>query len=284
MLDNKIKQIIRQIPIVAFAILLIGISINMFLGPHHIAAGGVSGIGILLEQVLQVDRAITVLVLNGAMLILTYIFLGDDVFVKTAIGSIMLPMALAAVPEIMLAEDRFLSVLIGSTIFAIGVAILYRIEASSGGTTIPPLILKKYYNINKSVGLLATDAIIVFFNIFVFGFEEFLFAIVSLVITSMVMTYLETGINRSKAVLIMSTHHVAEIKMAILTEINTGITIFNVSGGYSGTEKEMMMLILTSQEYQQLVRIVDRFDKNSFVIAYNVSEIHSLGFTYQPLA
>ncbi len=284
MLDNKIKQIIRQIPIVAFAILLIGISINMFLGPHHIAAGGVSGIGILLEQVLQVDRAITVLVLNGAMLILTYIFLGDDVFVKTAIGSIMLPMALAAVPEIMLAEDRFLSVLIGSTIFAIGVAILYRIEASSGGTTIPPLILKKYYNINKSVGLLATDAIIVFFNIFVFGFEEFLFAIVSLVITSMVMTYLETGINRSKAVLIMSTHHVAEIKMAILTEINTGITIFNVSGGYSGTEKEMMMLILTSQEYQQLVRIVDRFDKNSFVIAYNVSEIHGLGFTYQPLA
>ena len=284
MLDNKIKQIIRQIPIVAFAILLIGISINMFLGPHHIAAGGVSGIGILLEQVLQVDRAITVLVLNGAMLILTYIFLGDDVFVKTAIGSIMLPMALAAVPEIMLAEDRFLSVLIGSTIFAIGVAILYSIEASSGGTTIPPLILKKYYNINKSVGLLATDAIIVFFNIFVFGFEEFLFAIVSLVITSMVMTYLETGINRSKAVLIMSTHHVAEIKMAILTEINTGITIFNVSGGYSGTEKEMMMLILTSQEYQQLVRIVDRFDKNSFVIAYNVSEIHGLGFTYQPLA
>lgn len=281
--SNDLKAVVRQLPVVTFAILLIGISINMFLGPHHIAAGGVSGIGILVEQAFSIDRAITVLVLNGAMLILTYIFLGDDVFVKTAIGSIMLPISLAVVPEVMVAQDRFLSVLVGSTIFAIGVAMLYRIEASSGGTTIPPMIFKKYFNINKSVGLLATDSIIVLFNVFVFGFEEFLFAIVSLLITSMVMSYLETGLNRSKAVLIMSTDHVEKIRLSILEEINKGMTIFNVSGGYTGTEKEMMMLILTSQEYQKLVKIIDRYDKNSFVVAYNVSEIHGLGFTYQPL-
>lgn len=281
--QDNIKEVISQIPLVTVAITLIGISINMFLGPHNIAAGGVSGIGILVEHTFNIDRAITVLVLNGFMLILTYIFLGDEVFIKTAIGSIMLPIALALVPEIMVTSDRFFSVLVGSTIFAGGVAILYHIDASSGGTTIPPMIFKKYYNIDKSLGLLATDSIIVIFNIFVFGFEAFLFAIVSLIITSMVMSYLETGLNRSKAVLIMSTHHVEKIKASIHDEINTGITIFNVSGAYSGVEKEMMMLILKSQEYKQLIKIVDRYDRNSFMVAYNVSDIHGLGFTYQPL-
>ncbi|QIK70934.1 YitT family protein [Erysipelothrix sp. HDW6C] len=274
-------KVIKQIPIVAFALALIGISINMFLGPHHIAAGGVSGIGILVEQVSGIDRAVTVMVLNGLMLILTYFLLGKDVFIRTAIGSILLPISLALVPEIMVVQDRFFSVLVGSSIFAAGVAILYKINASSGGTTIPPMILKKYYNINKSVGLLITDAIIVIFNIFVFGTEAFLYAVVSLIITSIVMTYLEMGFKRSKAVLIMSELDIDTIKHAIYKEINRGVTIFNVSGGYTGNNKEMLMVVLSSQEYQKLMTIIDGIDKRSFVIAYNVSEVHGLGFTYQ---
>ncbi|MBP1044281.1 YitT family protein [Vagococcus sp. BWB3-3] len=277
------KEAVKKLPMVALAIGLLGISVNVFLAPHHIAAGGVSGIGILVEQALGIDRAVTVLLLNGVMLILTFFFLGRLIFINTVIGSILLPISLAIIPEVMVAEDRLLSVIVGSAVFAVGVAMLYKMGASSGGTTIPPLILKKYTGLSTSIGLLTTDAIIVVFNIIIFGFEEFLYAIVSIAITSIVMSYIETGLKRRKAVMIMSENSIEEIKEKLLETVSRGITVFSVSGGYTGREKNMLMIILSNQEYPTVLKLVDSIDNNSFVIAYNVAEVHGLGFTYQPL-
>ncbi|TFJ71789.1 YitT family protein [Carnobacterium maltaromaticum] len=277
------KSVIKQIPLVTLSLALIGISINMFLAPHHIAAGGVSGIGVLVEQAFGINRATTVLVLNLLMLILTFFFLGRPVFIKTVIGSMLLPISLAVVPEIKVVEDPFLAVIFGSAIFAVGVAILYKIGASSGGTTIPPLIFQKYFGISTSLGLFLTDAVIVIFNIFVFGTEAFFFAILSLVLTSIVMNYIETGMKRRRAVMIMSENHIDAIKVALLENLNRGITVFSVSGGYTGNEKNMLMIILTNQEYQSILKVIDEIDKTSFIIAYNVSEVHGLGFSYQPV-
>lgn len=277
------KSVIKQIPLVTLSLALIGISINMFLAPHHIAAGGVSGIGVLVEQAFGINRVTTVLVLNLLMLILTFFFLGRPVFIKTVIGSMLLPISLAVVPEIKVVEDPFLAVIFGSAIFAVGVAILYKIGASSGGTTIPPLIFQKYFGISTSLGLLLTDAVIVIFNIFVFGTEAFFFAILSLVLTSIVMNYIETGMKRRRAVMIMSENHIDAIKVALLENLNRGITVFSVSGGYTGNEKNMLMIILTNQEYQSILKVIDEIDKTSFIIAYNVSEVHGLGFSYQPV-
>lgn len=277
------KSVIKQIPLVTLSLALIGISINMFLAPHHIAAGGVSGIGVLVEQAFGINRATTVLVLNLLMLILTFFFLGRPVFIKTVIGSMLLPISLAVVTEIKVVEDPFLAVIFGSAIFAVGVAILYKIGASSGGTTIPPLIFQKYFGISTSLGLLLTDAVIVIFNIFVFGTEAFFFAILSLVLTSIVMNYIETGMKRRRAVMIMSENHIDAIKVALLENLNRGITVFSVSGGYTGNEKNMLMIILTNQEYQSILKVIDEIDKTSFIIAYNVSEVHGLGFSYQPV-
>src|SRR5699024_1270534 len=159
------------------SIALIGVSINMFLGPHDVDAGGVSGVGILVEKALGIDRALTVLIFNVSLLDLAFIFLGKRDFYRSAIGSILLPISFAITPEIMVVDDQMLSVIFGSAIFACGVAILYKIEASSGGTTIPPLIMKKYTGLSPSIGLLICDAIIVVFNLFVFGVTEFFFAI-----------------------------------------------------------------------------------------------------------
>ncbi|TFJ40433.1 hypothetical protein CKN73_08955 [Carnobacterium divergens] len=277
------KNTMKQIPIVTLAIAILGVSINMFLAPHHIAAGGVSGIGILAEQAFGIDRALVVLVLNVVMLILTFFFLGNTVFIRTVIGSMLLPLSLAVVPEVMVTQDRLLSVIFGSALFAVGVAILYKIGASSGGTTIPPLIFKKYFGLNTSVGLLFTDAIIVLFNIFVFGVEEFLYAILSIVITSIVMSYIETGLKRRKAIMIMSETHIEAIKSVLQANSNRGITVFSVSGGYTGTEKNMLMIVMDNQEYPGLLKLINEVDSKAFVIAYNVSEVHGLEFTYQPL-
>ncbi len=128
------------------AIQLLAISVNMFLGPHQIAAGGVSGLGILAESTIGIDRSLVVLGLNVIMLTLAAIFLGKEALVNIVVGAVLFPLSLAWTPEIMLTSHIMLSVIFGSLVFGIGVGILYRIQASAGGTTIPPLILEKYFH------------------------------------------------------------------------------------------------------------------------------------------
>ena len=265
------------------AVLILAISVNMFLGPHHIAAGGVSGIGILAETTFGVERSLVVFILNVVMLILAAVFLGKKIFFNTIAGSILFPFFLGVIPEVMLTSDRLLSVIFGSLIFAIGVSILYKIQASSGGTTIPPLIFEKYFNVNTSKGLFFTDSIIVMMSLYVFGFEEFLFAILSIGITSIIMTYIETGLKRRKAVMIISQGYTQELRQNLMARVNRGLTIFDVRGGQQEQRREMLMIVVSNQEYPEVIRLIDEIDPTSFMITYNVAEVHGLGFTYHPI-
>ncbi|MDE0562803.1 YitT family protein [Exiguobacterium sp. B2(2022)] len=276
------RKRISDVAVILAAILVIGLAINLFLGPHDIAAGGVTGIGILLEEVLDIDRSIVVSVLNGLLLILTFVFLGKKVFYNTLLGSLFLPIALALIPKYMVTSDRFFSVVFGSILFAVAVAMLYRIGASSGGTTIPPLILHKYTGLNTAIGFFLTDALIVVSSVFVFGVESFLFAISSIILTSAVMAYIELGLDRKKAIFIMSESHLDDIKQALYREVDRGITVFDVRGGFQGENREMLMIVLTRGEYQTALKAINAIDKQSFMIVYNVADVHGLGFSYQP--
>lgn len=282
---EKRKQmiILKTYGKITAALFLLAASINLFLGPHHVAAGGVSGIGILLESALGWDRAAVIMVLNIFMLILAYAFLGKGPFLKVLYGSFAFPVAIALVPEYMVAEDRLLSVIFGSAIFALGVAILYKNQSSSGGTTIPPLIFKKYFNLNPAIGLLATDAIVVSMNLFVFGFEEFLFAILSIVITSGVMTYIETGFNRKKSIMILSENHVNEIREAVFDKTARGATLLAAQGGYQQADKQVLLIVASDQEFMQIRQIIENIDPKAFVIVNNVSEVLGQGFSYHPI-
>ncbi|MBE9911649.1 MULTISPECIES: YitT family protein [Enterococcus] len=143
---------------------ILSISINMFFGPHYIAAGGTSGLGILLEYLVQVNRSLVVLALNSVMLLLAIIYLGKQVFMKVLYGSLVLPLLLTYVPKIMFTENKILSIVLGSLIFSVGMSIVYSQNSSSGGTSIPPIILKKYFNIKLSTGLFFIDGIVILLN------------------------------------------------------------------------------------------------------------------------
>ncbi|MFQ7233807.1 MAG: YitT family protein [Enterococcus hulanensis] len=281
--SSTVLSFLLQLLKISVAVLLLAISINLFLGPHDIAAGGASGIGILAESALGIDRSWVVLSLNVIVLILAALFLGKKIFFNTLIGSLLFPLALRIVPIGMLTEDRLLSVIFGSVVFAVGVAILYKIQASSGGTTIPPLIFEKYFGVNPSLGLLLTDMVIVFMSLYVFGFEEFLFAILSIGITSIVMNYIENGLKRRKAVMIISQDNTKEIRDQLTSEIDRGMTVFDARGGKNDCDREMIMVVVTGQEYPLVRKIVDEIDPKSFMITYNVAEVHGLGFTYHPI-
>jgi len=270
---------LKKLAGIIVAVAGISISVNMFLGPHNIAAGGITGLAIIFETLFGFDRSITVFVANGVILIAALVFLGKAVFLSTVIGAILLPVAIRFIPQITVLEDAMLSMLVGSVIMAIAASVLYANHASTGGTTLPPLILKKYFGINPSIGLFISDGIVILLCLIVFSVESFFYAISSIAITAVVMSYIESGIRKRKMVYIISDQS-APIAEEIQTKLERGVTLVPVMGGYERKEKEMIMVTMDSKNYRDLLDIVKKHDDSAFMITDNVSQVHGHGFTY----
>jgi uncharacterized membrane-anchored protein YitT (DUF2179 family) len=273
-------KLLKKLLYIVFSIVLIAVCVNMFLGPHNIAAGGLTGLAIILEQWIGVSRSLVVYIGNGLVLVLALVFLGREVFFNTVIGAALLPFFIDIVPRYTLINDTMLSMLIGSAIFGIAVSILYHHKASSGGTAIPPLILKKYFNLSPSVGLFITDGIVVILCLFVFSVDAFFFAIASIFITSATMGYIENGMDKKKLVYIISDLH-EQITQEILHELKRGVTLIPSIGAFEQQQRPMLLVTLNKKDYQQLLTIVDKHDKEAFMITDTVSDVHGEGFTYE---
>jgi len=270
----------KKLAYIVVAIILISVCVNMFLGPHNIAAGGLTGLAIILESWLGVSRSIVIYIGNALVLVFTFVFLGREIFFNTVIGATLLPVFIGIVPRYMLINDTMLSMIVGSAVFGIAVSILYANKASSGGTAVPPLILKKYFNISTSIGLFITDGIVVLLCLFVFDIDTFFYAIMSIFITSAAMSYLENGMNKKKMVYIISRSHDV-ITQDILHNIGRGVTLIPSMGAFNKNEKPMLMVTLNTRDYQKLLAIVDSHDKEAFMITDTVSDVHGKGFTYE---
>ena len=274
-----IKWTKKIINIVA-AIILLSICVNMFLGPHSIAAGGLTGLAIILEKMMSIDRSLVILIGNGGLLVVTFIFLGKEIFLNTLIGASLLPLGVGLVPKIELISDPMLSMVVGSVLFGVAVAVLYQNNASSGGTAIPPLIFKKFFGLNTAVGLFFADGVVVLLSLLVFSMDAFFYAVSSIFITSVTMSYIENGINKKKMVYIISELH-DEISNAVLNELGRGVTIIPVIGAYERNQRDMLMVTCDKRDYQRLVSIVNKFDEAAFMITDTVSDVHGKGFSYQ---
>jgi len=270
---------IKRIVYIVVAIALIATAVNMFLGPHSIAAGGITGLAIIFETLFGFERSITVLVANAIILSAALVFLGKEIFLNTLIGAALLPVFIRFVPQITLVNDPMLSMLAGSVMMAIAASTMYANQASSGGTALPPLILKKYFGLSPSIGLFISDGIVIVLSLIVFNVDAFLYAIFSISITAIVMNFIETGIRKRKMVHIISDKS-KEITNDILTKIERGVTLVPVVGAYQRTEREMIMVTLDSKNYRDLLNIVKSHDEHAFMITNNVSEVHGQGFTY----
>lgn len=271
--SSKRKKAIVHTLLFLVALEIVAISINFFYAPINVAAGGATGIAILLNAAFGFDRSLTVLAVNILSIFLAMIFLDRSTVKKIVFGSFALPILMRITPSFQIIDDELLAVMIGGIVFATGIAFIYRLDASSGGTTVPPLILKKYFNINTAYSLLVIDMIVTFFNIFVSGTNAFFLAAFSLMITSIVMRRIEIGLDLKQQVTIMSNDHIDEIKERLMSD-EQNLTIMNVRGGYTDNNRDMLLVMVDSQSYRQLLNDVREIDEKAFVVTTNVTEVH----------
>jgi len=274
-----VKFWIKKLLWIIFAIGLIAAAVNMFMAPHDIAAGGLTGLAIILEAWIGVDRAIVVYIGNAIVIICAFIFLGKEVGINTIIGAGLLPFAIDLMPRINLVEDRMLAMIMGSVIFGIAVSIMYKNNASSGGTAVPPLIMKKYLGLKPSIGMFLSDGVVVVLSLAVFDADSFFFAVLSIFITMMVMGYIENGLTKRKEIKIISQHH-EEILADVTSALGKSVTIIPTKGSFSGKETPMLLMLIDAGDYRTLIEIVDKHDEEAFMVTSTVTDVRARGFTY----
>ncbi|MCL2718701.1 MAG: YitT family protein [Lachnospiraceae bacterium] len=279
-INDMLKFWIKKLFFIIFAILLIAVGVNLFLAPHNIAAGGLTGLAVIAESYFGWDRTITIWVGQAIVAVLALVFLGKEIFFNTVIGAGLLPVFIAIIPRYQLINDTMLSMIAGSIMFGIAASTLYHNKASSGGTAVPPLIFQKYFNWRPSLGLLVIDCIVVTLCLLVFDVDTFFFAILSNIITSIVMTQIENGVNKKKCIYIISEKH-KEITNELLYELGRGVTILPATGAYTGSSTPMLMLVVSKPYYRQLIEIVNKHDEKCFMVTNIVADVHGEGFTFE---
>lgn len=266
------------------------IGIYFFKTPNGFATGGVSGISIILHNMFPtVTPATYMLIINALLLVIGIIILGRECGMRTIYCTLMIslenwvleficPMNGRTLTDYPLLELVYSVLLIG-----IGSAILFKCKASSGGTDIAALILKKYTSMNVGTALLCTDLIIALTTFIRFGNEitldaqTGLFSLLGLFAKVFIIDDVIDSIDMCKAFTIITTKP-DEINAYIMQDIRHGVTTYPAKGAYTGAEKTVIITVCRRTEAIKLRRKVLAIDPSAFIIITKTSEIMGKGF------
>lgn len=273
---------IRQRPalrlaFITAALAVIAVAINLFFAPHGVAAGGATGVAIIIQEVMGVPVFLSTLAINIVMLILAMFFLSKGTTLRILYGSLMLPLIMALIPEVKIVVDRTLAVMVGSVIIAMGFTMLYAVDASSGGTTVPPLIFLKHWHIKTATSLFVVDIAVSLLNIPVSGMEAFILAVFSLGITKLSMTYMQTGLDRKRMLHVISRNNLNAIHARLRETFGGAVDLVLISGTEGNWGHDVLLVVVEQTDYKHALMVIHGRDPQALIIAGEVAEVHAGG-------
>ncbi len=264
-------------------VVFLTVGVYFFKIPNGFVTGGVSGIGTVLGKALPILSSATwIAVINILLLIIGFIFVGKETGIRTAYCSLAFSFFSMILEKIVpisapLTSQPFLELIYAIILTAAGSAIMFSQSASSGGTDIVALILKKYTRLNVGQALLYSDFLICLSSFITFGVEVGLFSLVGLFAKAFLVDGIIDNINSCKYFMVI-TEKPEEVTKFVIGELNHSVTTHKVVGGFSGTEKTMIHTVCHRLDAIRLRKQVKEIDPNAFTVITTTSEIVGRGF------
>jgi uncharacterized membrane-anchored protein YitT (DUF2179 family) len=257
---------------------IIAIAFNLFLLPNKVASGGVSGISTILKTLFDWEPAYVQWAFNIPLFIAGVILLGRQFGIKTLVGTIFLPFVVFLSKDVApVTENPLLGALFGGIGVGIGLGIVFRGKASTGGTDLAAQIIHKYTGLSLGLCVAAIDGLIVLTSAVVFSLEAGMYALISLYITSKTIDLIQVGLGRSKMAMII-TNEEDKVRKGILETIDRGVTKLPGTGGFTDDERPVLMCVVHQMEFTKLKQLVKTLDPCAFVIVTDASEVLGEGF------
>ncbi len=278
----KLKNKIKEYLLIHIGVILLSLGVYIFKIPNGFSTGGVSGIGTLLGKITPITPGMWIMGINVALLLLGFIFLGKETGFKTVYCSLLFS-ALTWVLEIILplegpiSDQPFLELVYAMLLTSIGSALMFFYDASSGGTDIVALILKKYTSMDVGKALLCTDFVIAVSSFFIFGIETGLFSLLGLFAKALLVDSVIDALYSFKYFIVITKEDELITKF-ILENLKHSATVHRAKGVFTGEDKVMIHTVCRRMEAISLRRKIKEIDPNAFVIITTSSEIIGRGF------
>jgi|LSQX01.1.fsa_nt_gb uncharacterized membrane-anchored protein YitT (DUF2179 family) len=281
---NKKNKIIRYLSFL-IGLVIVSISFNLFILPNKIVHGGVSGIGVILNWLFDYDPAMVILIGSIFLLIMSFIFLGYEKTTGSILGSLLYPLFVKLTANIGTVIDLgntepLLLALFGAVTSGLGFGLVFKSGFTTGGVDILVQIISQYGKISMGNGMLFIDGAIIMSSVFIFGWTNLMYSLLTLYIISIMVDKVILGISQSKAFYII-TDHETDVKRFITTELGYGVTVLEARGGYTGNREKLLMCVIPTKQYFNLKEGIAKIDKNAFFIivdAYEVSGAYSKNY------
>ena len=275
------KKNIREFALITIGILLVAISVVYFFDPNNIAAGGITGLAIVINHYVPfISIGPLVLMMDAVLFIIALIVLGAKFGAKTIYSSVLLSTSMWVMQTfipINITNDLMLATIFGTLISAGGMAIVFNANASTGGTDIIAKILNKFFHIEIGKSLLMVDFLVTLLGAITFGINIGLYGLLSVIINGIVIDNIIAGFKTKSEITIISDKN-KEISKFILNDLERGCTFIKGVGGFTGKDTALLYTVLDRSEFVKLKNKIKEIDKNAFITVGEVHEVMGEGF------
>lgn len=268
---------------VIFGNFIYALCVKLVVLPYDVLSGGCAGLALILNKLFNVDVTITLDILIIACFLLGLIFLGKEFSMKTLLSSIVYPVFITILSplDLYIEADPILMAVAGGAIAGIGLCVVLREDASTGGTDIPSIIVSNLLNIPVGYVLFFFDGVIALLGVVAFSVEKVLLGIVFIYTCNAIINKFIIPKNQSAVSLFIISKCKDEICQYIHDELSRGTTIIRAKGGYTNEDKDVILTVIEKNQYRQLEKQLEKIDKHAFVIISDAKEIKGEGFTYE---
>lgn len=268
---------LKEYLIITLATLEVTASVYFFMIPSHLAIGSISGLSVVLGEILPIPISAITFILNVVLLIFGFLTIGNEFGIKTIYSSLLVSGFLAMYENLFpnnvsLTGDSFLDML--GYIFGagIGLAVLFNRNASSGGLDIIAKFLNKYLHFDLGKSMSTAGLVAAFSSIFVYDSKTVFLSILGTYLGGIVLDHFIMGFSVKKRVCIIS-DKTDEVVDYLLNTLHSGATLYEAVGAYDKQPKKEIITIVNRSEYSQLMTNLPKIDPNAFATIYNVGEV-----------
>ncbi|HBJ81557.1 MULTISPECIES: YitT family protein [Pseudothermotoga] len=274
--------LIREYILSSVGVFITAVGLVVFLIPNNIAAGGASGIAMILNAFIKLPVGVWMYIVNALLFLIALITIGFDFSLKTVYCTFLMTFLVDILDRFIklpkyLAGDMMLAVFFGDLLTAIGMAITFTQNASTGGTDIIARIFNRYYGASMGTTLLFIDFAVGILAGFTFDLRTGMYAILAIVINGLMIDFVMKGIETSTQVVVISDKNdiIADF---VVNDLKRGATFIDGQGVYTGKRRKILLVVLRRRELGELISFIRKTDKGSFIIVGEARYIFGEGF------
>ena len=263
--------------------LLVSLGYVYFITPYKIVPGGIYGISIVLHHTFGLPVGLTALAFNIPLTIIGTRVLGPRFGAKTVVGFVLTSVfvdVLSYFSEFkpLVDGDPLLSSIFGGAIIGVGVGLIFKSKATSGGSDVIAMIISRYTRLSLGLMMMAVDSVIVLVGFVAFGDWHIpLYSWITIFVMGKVIDAVLQGVSYEKTIFIVSDQHQA-IRDKIINDLNRGGTYLNAEGMYNGNQKKVIFTVVNRRELAMLEEFINQVDPKAFLTVMDANEILGKGF------